>query len=397
MMPSTDTAAATTRAPGPIPPPLGLYVHLPWCVRKCPYCDFNSHAVRGGVPVDDYLDALFRDADGEQQIAGARPVETVFIGGGTPSLFPPEAIARLLDGLRPTLNIRDDAEITLEANPGTVETERFAGFREAGVNRLSIGVQSFHAVHLRRLGRIHGPDEAVAAAKSARAAGFERFNLDLMYALPGQSVAEAVADVDRAIDLGARHVSHYQLTLEPGTAFHARPPALPDDDTAAEMQDACAERLENAGLARYEISGWAAPGETCRHNLNYWTFGDYLALGAGAHGKVTLPEGIHRYSKVRLPRLFMAAAGTEKATDSWQRVPVNELPLEFMMNALRLTAGVPRRYAVERTGLPWSSFAAAVADAVARGWLEPSEDRLRPTARGLDFLNDLLAGFMPAS
>lgn len=376
-------------------PPLGLYVHLPWCVQKCPYCDFNSHALRGPLPDTEYIDALLRDADREAAAAGGRTVETVFIGGGTPSLFPAPAVARLLEGLDTRLSLAADAEITLEANPGTVEQHRFEGFRAAGVNRLSIGVQSFDAGHLRRLGRIHGPADAVTAAEAARAAGFRRFNLDLMYGLPGQDAAGAVADMEQALALAPEHVSHYQLTLEPGTAFHARPPALPDEDLAADMEAACAERLTAAGLARYEVSAWSRPGAACRHNLNYWRFGDYLAIGAGGHGKVTGGDGrIRRYAKVALPRHYLAVAGSPAAVAESRDVAADERVLEYLMNALRLVDGAPREEAMARTGLPWSAFAPGVAAAQARGWLVADPERIAPTDEGLRFLNDLLALFL---
>ncbi len=373
--------------------PLGLYVHLPWCVQKCPYCDFNSHALRSDLPEADYVDALLRDADLEAERARSRKVSTMFLGGGTPSLFSPREIARLLDGLDARLGFDPDDEITLEANPGTVEQDRFTGFRSAGVTRLSIGVQSFHDAHLRRLGRNHGGVAARAAAQAATAAGFERFNLDLMVGLPEQTLAEAEADVLEAVALGARHVSHYQLTLEPGTAFHARPPTLPEDDLIAAMQEAAASHLTAAGLQRYEISAWAEPGRECRHNLNYWRFGDYLAVGAGGHGKITSDETLTPYSKVRLPRQFMATAGTAAALEGQHEVPPAERPLEFMMNALRLPAGVPARMMGERTGCPPEAFEPALGNAIERGWLEYGE-RLRPTAAGLLFLNDLLGLFV---
>lgn len=378
-------------------PPLGLYVHLPWCVQKCPYCDFNSHALHGELPEGTYVEALLRDADREAPAVAGRRVETVFIGGGTPSLFSADAVARLLTGLDQRLDLAADAEITLEANPGTVEQARFEGFRAAGVNRLSIGVQSFDAGQLRRLGRIHGPGEAVAAAQAARAAGFRRFNLDLMYALPGQDATGAVADVEAALALAPEHVSHYQLTLEPGTAFHARPPVLPDDDRVAEMEAACAERLAAGGLRRYEVSAWSAPGAACRHNVNYWRFGDYLAIGAGGHGKLTGTDGrIRRYRKVALPRHYQAVAGTAAAVAGAREVAADERVLEYMMNALRLVDGAPREEALARTGLPWSAFAAGVAEARARGLLADDPERLQPTPAGLRFLNDLLGCFLEA-
>jgi oxygen-independent coproporphyrinogen-3 oxidase len=374
-------------------PPLSLYVHLPWCVRKCPYCDFNSHALRGEAPVEAYVDALLRDAEAEATRASGREVMTVFLGGGTPSLFPPRAIERLLKGLRERLNIADGAEVTMEANPGTLEQDHFAGFREAGVNRLSIGVQSFSPHHLSRLGRIHGPREAIDAAESARRAGFQQFNLDLMFALPEQRLDEALEDVETALSLDPPHISYYQLTLEPETAFHARPPRLPDEDAAYTIQQEAHARLRRAGFENYEVSAWGRAGERCRHNLNYWTFGDYLAVGAGAHGKVTDATAgrIIRYAKPRLPRAYMATAGQ---TAERRELDAADIVLEFMMNAMRLPGGVPRDLATQRTGLPWSALEPGLQRALKAGLVNISEDRLAPTEQGLLFLNDLLACFL---
>jgi len=379
-------------------PPLTLYVHLPWCVRKCPYCDFNSHTQPQQTPYEGYTDALLRDAEMEASALAGRRIQGIYIGGGTPSLFPPATVSRLLAGIAARLPLSEDCEITMEANPGTVELERFRAFREAGINRLSIGVQSFHDHHLRALGRVHGAAEARQAADAASAAGFERFNLDLMFALPGQTVAEAEADITEALNLGARHISHYQLTLEPGTAFHARPPQLPDEDSAAAMQQACSRRLSEAGLRRYEVSAWAQPGQECRHNLNYWQFGDYLAIGAGAHGKVTEADTgcIERYSKWRMPQQFMARAGTPEALADRYPVAEAERPLEFVMNALRLPDGVPADYLTTRTGVPHSAFERPLRAAEAEGLIETANGRLRPTERGLMFLNNTLGHFLPA-
>ncbi|MEX0386839.1 radical SAM family heme chaperone HemW [Spiribacter onubensis] len=380
------------------PPPLGLYVHLPWCVQKCPYCDFNSHALRGDLPESDYIDALLRDAETEAARATGRRVETVFIGGGTPSLFTAGAIARLLRGLGERLSISADAEVTLEANPGTIEAGRFEGFLDAGVNRLSIGVQSFNDDHLRRLGRIHGGSEASHAVEAAQRAGFERINLDLMHGLPAQSCQQAVHDVDQALALGIQHLSHYQLTLEPGTAFHARPPTLPDEDRLADIEAACAARITAEGLQRYEVSAWATPGEECRHNLNYWGFGDYLAIGAGAHGKISHSDGrIQRYSKLRMPRQYQASAGTPAATAETRTVTMDERPLEYLMNALRLTAGVPMRDALARTGLPREAFEPALGEARAQELLTDDPAWLQATTQGQRFLDDLLARFLDAA
>lgn len=380
------------------PPPLGLYIHLPWCVQKCPYCDFNSHALRGELPEDDYIDALLRDAETESADADGRCVETLFIGGGTPSLFRAEAIQRLLEGLRARLTIAPDAEITLEANPGTLEAGRFEGFLAAGINRLSIGVQSFHAQHLKALGRIHGQDEAITAIEQAQTAGFQRINVDLMHGLPGQTVNDALADVDQALELGVRHISHYQLTLEPGTPFFTRPPVLPDDDRLADIEASCHARLQHAGLQRYEISAWSVPGEACQHNLNYWQFGDYLAIGAGAHGKLSFHDGrIRRYSKIRMPRQFQQLAGRPEAIAETREVTQAERPLEVMMNVLRLADGMPTAELLSHGGLHWAELQPALEQARINGWVQDTTERIAPTPLGQQFLNDLLALFMARS
>lgn len=376
-------------------PPLGLYVHLPWCVRKCPYCDFNSHTAPDRLPVDDYLAALGADLDGELAAADGRAIESVFIGGGTPSLFPPEAIGRVLDWLAPHLSA--DAEITLEANPGTLEQGRFAAFRGAGVNRLSIGVQSFDAARLERLGRIHGPDEARRAIDAAHAAGFGTFNVDLMFALPGQDQAGAMADISEAVRLGAPHISHYQLTIEPNTVFYSRPPALPDPDTAWAMQEACIAHLQAQGLRRYEISAWARPGHACRHNLNYWQFGDYLAAGAGAHGKRTCPEtdAILRYRRVKVPALYMERARQGSATAEQWPVAAAERPLEFMMNALRLDQGFTPELFEARTGVDFHAIRPVISDAVDDGLLAWHGEAMTTTTAGRNHLDTLLQRFLP--
>ena len=383
--------------PMTVAPPLGLYIHLPWCVRKCPYCDFNSHEVRGELPTEDYLAALLRDLEREAPAAYGRVVETIFIGGGTPSLFPPTSVAALLEAVDRHLPLSPAAEITLEANPGTVEQARFEGYRRAGVNRLSIGIQSFNDECLARLGRIHGGDEALTAARAARAAGFDNFNLDLMFALPGQSPEEALADIRQAIELAPSHISHYQLTLEPNTVFHAKPPILPDDDTAYAMQDDCQAELAAAGYRQYEVSAYARPGRECLHNLNYWTFGDYLALGAGAHGKLTDPRTgrIERYRKVRVPASYMAKAGDAEATAERWSLNAPDIVLEFMMNALRLNDGVPLELIPERTGLPPAAFASMIEQGERRGWLATDGSRLRATETGHRYLNSLLEIFLP--
>ncbi len=375
-------------------PPLGLYVHLPWCTHKCPYCDFNSHALHGELPEQGYVDALLRDAEQQASTVAGRTIQSVFIGGGTPSLFSDTAIDRLLNGLAAHLCIDPNAEITLEANPGSAETKRFAGFRAAGVNRLSIGVQSFQDDLLQRLGRVHNSAEAQLAISAAQTAGFERINVDLMHGLPQQTQAAALDDVHRALSADIQHISHYQLTLEPNTPFFTRPPTLPGEDTLADIEAVCAEALTAAGLQRYEISAWAAPGQECQHNLNYWGFGDYLAIGAGAHGKLSESDGrVLRYAKIHLPRLYQKQAGTTAATAQQTVVPDAERALEYAMNALRLTDGTPLDQAIARTGLPAEAFTQPAAIARQRGWLTADPTRLQPTPVGQRFLNDLLGLF----
>ncbi|MDW2980287.1 radical SAM family heme chaperone HemW [Rhodanobacter sp. KK11] len=382
-------------------PPLSLYVHMPWCVKKCPYCDFNSHGLRSEPPpYADYIGHLLADLDADRaDFATAlegRPVISIFFGGGTPSLFAPELIARLLDGVRERLALADDAEITLETNPGTVEHGRFDGYLAAGVNRISFGVQSFDDDKLKRLGRIHSAAEAEAAVKSAQDAGYENINLDLMYALPQQTLDGALADVEHAVALAPTHVSHYQLTLEPNTVFAANPPPLPDDDHAWAMQEACEARLAAAGYGQYEISAYARPGRRCAHNLNYWQFGDYLGIGAGAHGKLSDAHAgqVHRRWKTRGPRAYMDAAGGPGRIGGDGAVAPRELPFEYMLNALRLVDGVPMAAFAERTGLPPEHIAAALAAARRRGWLRDDPQRLQTTALGQRFLNDVIGSFL---
>jgi putative oxygen-independent coproporphyrinogen III oxidase len=374
-------------------PPLSLYVHFPWCVRKCPYCDFNSYTLHGDLEEGRYLDALERDIQHQAADVAGRQISSIFLGGGTPSLFSPNGIERLLAAARKHLAVAADVEVTLEANPGTIERGRFAEYRAAGVNRVSLGAQSFAAQQLATLGRIHSPDETRRAAEELHAAGLGNFNLDLMYALPGQDVAAALSDVEAAIALSPTHLSHYQLTLEAGTVFAAQPPHLPSDDTAAEILAACGERLADAGFAQYEVSGYAQPDRQCRHNLNYWTFGDYLGVGAGAHGKLTFPDAdsIMRTAQTREPRRYLATvpeAGTRKT------VPASDLPFEFMLNALRLVGGVEIQTFVERTGLGWDVVASQVDALVSRQLLVVQGTRLAPTGLGLRFLNDLLLSFL---
>jgi oxygen-independent coproporphyrinogen-3 oxidase len=375
-------------------PPLSLYVHLPWCVRKCPYCDFNSHELRGALPEPAYVDALVADLDSALPSVWGRRVHSVFFGGGTPSLFSAAAIERLLSAFRARLPLAADAEITLEANPGTVEAEKFRDFRAAGVNRLSVGIQSFDPRRLAALGRIHDDREARRAVEVARAS-FENFNLDLMYALPGQTIAEAQADVAEAIATGAPHLSFYHLTIEPNTVFHKHPPALPDEDTAAAIHELVAARLADAGYEHYETSAHARPGLESRHNLNYWRFGDYLGIGAGAHSKVSFADRIVREMRTRSPAEYVrrVADGTQVAER--REVDARELPFEFMMNALRLAAGFEVGAFAERTGLPVAAAEKALAAAEARGLVSRDHLRIRPTELGRRFLNDLLQLFLP--
>jgi putative oxygen-independent coproporphyrinogen III oxidase len=375
-------------------PPLALYVHFPWCVRKCPYCDFNSYARGGELPERAYVERLARDLEAQAAEVRGREVGSVFLGGGTPSLFAPAAIAAVLEAARRHLSLAADVEVTLEANPGTIERGAFAEYRAAGVTRVSLGAQSFEERALVSLGRIHSPAETRRAAGELHAAGLANFNLDLMYALPGQSPETALRDVAEALALAPAHVSHYQLTLEPGTVFAAQPPALPDEDAAAAMLEACGAALAAAGFARYEVSAYAPPARRCRHNLNYWSFGDYLGVGAGAHGKLTFPARgqIVRTVQPREPRRYLAAAPGDLQR---RAVPPAELPFEFMLNALRLTAGFSSCAFSERTGLAPTVIEAPLRTLRQRGLIEPIAGGYRPSALGLRFLNDLLLEFMP--
>jgi putative oxygen-independent coproporphyrinogen III oxidase len=377
-------------------PPLALYIHFPWCVKKCPYCDFNSHALRDELPENQYLEALERDLASQCAELAGRQVRSVFLGGGTPSLFSADAIARVLSAARRHLDIAAGAEVTLEANPGTVERGRFAEYRAAGINRVSLGAQSFDPEQLQALGRIHCVAETERAAAELHAAGLANFNIDLMYALPGQDVAGALRDIERALALAPKHVSHYQLTLEAGTMFAAHPPTLPSDDHAALILEACQERLAQANFAQYEVSAYAQPGFQCQHNLNYWRFGDYLGIGAGAHGKLTLPgtAGIVRTVQWREPRRYMTAAPRAVTRTS---VAARDVPFEFMLNGLRLVEGFAIESFEARTGLRWQTIAAAVEALVRRGLLEMDGERCRPTAHGFLFLNDAVMAFLPQS
>ena len=377
--------------------PLAVYLHFPWCVSKCPYCDFNSFANKEAqLPEQRYVDSLLADlAAQHERFAVERPVTSVFMGGGTPSLFSPDAMARVMDFLRANFLLSEDAEVTMEANPGTLERGRFQAYREAGINRVSLGVQSFDNAKLKRLGRIHSAADACRAAEELHAAGLGNFNLDLMYALPEQGVAAAVADIAAALALRPAHVSHYQLTMEPGTPFAADPPALPDDDDIAAMLQECQALLASEGFSRYEVSAYAREGRRCRHNLNYWLFGDYLGAGAGAHGKLTTDAGILRTQQTREPRRYMSTA-VEALTVTAVVTP--QIPFEFMLNGLRLLGGFSTAEYCSRTGLDWAAVAAAWERGVQAGLLMSTpDDRHCATSRGFDFLNDALVGFLPAA
>jgi len=370
-------------------PALALYVHIPWCVRKCPYCDFNSHERAGALPENEYVAKLMLDLEGLLPSVWGRRLVSVFIGGGTPSLFSPAAIDALLSGVRARMTLAPGAEITLEANPGTVEAARFRGFREAGVNRISIGVQSFDERMLAALGRIHGPGEARRAIEAALAS-FDNVNIDLMYGLPGQSVAMARADIEEAARAGVPHISAYQLTIEPNTAFWSRPPPLPEHDLCADMQVMVEETLGQARYEHYETSAFARPGRRCQHNLNYWEFGDYLGIGAGAHGKISFPDRITRHERAKQPAAYLQGGSVVEN----RVVPPHELPFEFMLNALRLLEGFPPALFEERTGLPLTILEKKLQTAERAGLLERDWKRVRPTARGQRFLNELLALFL---
>ncbi|WP_336367381.1 radical SAM family heme chaperone HemW [Marinobacter sp. C2H3] len=378
-------------SPAPVSPPLSLYLHVPWCVRKCPYCDFNSHALQGDIPEAAYRDALLEDLAADLPLLDDRPIQTVFIGGGTPSLMSGAFYQSLFAELRARLPFAPDAEITLEANPGTVDQSRFDGFRAAGINRLSIGVQSFNAAHLEVLGRIHDPDGAHRAAEAARRAGFDNLNLDLMHGLPGQTREQALADLRAALDHRPEHLSWYQLTLEPNTEFYRRPPTLPDDDRLWDIYEAGARFLRQHGFDDYEVSAWSRPGLASRHNLNYWTFGDYLALGAGGHGKLSLADGrILRYWKTRQPEAYLKRIGSRTAGQD--AIAPDERPLEFLMNALRLKGGVDTALFEQRTGLSLDVFGDRLTELRAQGLIAP--DRLQATETGQRYLNSLLERFL---
>ncbi len=382
-------------------PPLALYVHVPWCLKKCPYCDFNSHEARAGqgaLPEARYLDALCADLDAVLPLVWGRRIVSIFIGGGTPSLFSPEGIGRLISDIRARLPLAPGIEITMEANPGTFERERFKAFRAAGVTRLSIGVQSFNDQALKAIGRVHDAAQARAAVAEA-AASFDTFNIDLMYALPGQSLAQMKDDLDEALSFAPPHLSVYHLTVEPNTAFAVRPPVLPDDDSASDMLDLITQTTVKNHLERYEVSAFARPGHRCQHNLNYWEFGDYLGIGAGAHGKLSFPHRVLRQVRWREPAAYMQNALAGKAVSNEHEVARRDLPFEFMLGALRLREGFEAARFVERTGLPMSTVNAALVQLQQRGLLlrDDAADTVVPTERGFDFLSDLQAAFLPKS
>ena len=378
-------------------PPLSLYLHIPWCVRKCPYCDFNSHEEKNGIPEKAYVAALISDLEQELPDIWGRQVHSIFIGGGTPSLFSAEALDELLSGIRARFSLQPNTEITLEANPGTVEAGKFHEFRTLGINRLSIGVQSFNDDALQRIGRIHGRKEALHAAEQAHDAGFDDFNLDLMFGLPQQGLSQAIEDINTAIDLEPTHISHYQLTLEPNTLFHHKPPVLPEDEVRWAMQEQCHERLADAGYGHYEVSAFAKPNRQCQHNLNYWQFGDYLGIGAGAHGKISNAQfqTITRRSKLRHPEEFLQKASRPERISSVQILKPDDAGFEFMLNALRLTEGFAPHLFSDHTGLPISIIEKQLSQAEEQELIEWDVKLIRPTERGRNYLNELLQLFLP--
>ncbi|WP_318414272.1 radical SAM family heme chaperone HemW [Photobacterium leiognathi] len=380
-----------------VPPPLSLYVHIPWCVQKCPYCDFNSHALKTELPELDYIDALIDDLETDlsayQLVNGVRPLHSIFIGGGTPSLISPSEIGRLLTAIEQRIPFSDDIEITMEANPGTVEAGRFDAYRQAGVNRISIGIQSFQNEKLERLGRIHGADEAIRAAGLAKEAGLNSFNVDLMHGLPDQSVEDAISDLKQAIALDPPHLSWYQLTIEPNTLYYSKPPTLPDDDDLWDIFEQGHQLLTEAGYQQYEISGYSKPGKQCQHNLNYWRFGDYLGIGCGAHGKISFEDGrIIRTVKVKHPRGYLQADKPYLTQET--NVADSERPFEFFMNRFRLLEACPKQDYPTRTGLPLSSIEPAIDWAIAQNYLQDTGEHWQITEHGKLFLNDLLAAFV---
>jgi oxygen-independent coproporphyrinogen-3 oxidase len=394
---SPATAALQYLQPGALNltalPPLALYIHWPWCVRKCPYCDFNSHESKDPIPEQAYLDALRADLEQSLPLIWGRKIHTVFIGGGTPSLMSAAGLERLMSDLRTLLPLDLDAEITMEANPGTFEADKFKSFRASGINRLSIGIQSFDSRHLQALGRIHDANEAIKAVEIAQA-NFDNFNLDLMYALPGQTLAEAQADIDMALSFAPPHLSLYHLTMEPNTVFAKYPPELPGDDESADIQDMIAERTAAAGYEHYEVSAYAKPGHRARHNLNYWRFGDYLGIGAGAHSKLSFPHRVLRQARYKQPASFMEAAGKGNAVAEEHELARADLGFEFMLNALRLTEGFDPNLFGERTGMPINAIEKDLNAAEAKGLIYRDFRVIRPTELGQRFLNDLQEMFL---
>jgi putative oxygen-independent coproporphyrinogen III oxidase len=377
-------------------PPLSIYIHIPWCIRKCPYCDFNSHESKTDIPEQQYIDCLISDLDYTLPKIWGRRVYSIFFGGGTPSLFSAKGIDAILTAVRARVTLDSEAEITLEANPGTFEAEKFRGFREAGVNRLSIGIQSFNAAHLQALGRVHNDDEAKRAIDIAQK-NFDNINLDVMFALPNQTLAECEADIETALSFNTNHLSIYHLTLEPNTLFHRFPPPLPDDELAADMQDMIEAKLSAAGFDHYETSAYAKIGKRSKHNMNYWQFGDYVGIGAGAHGKISYPDparGITREARFKQPKNYMEQAALGLSNQEEKIVRVAELPFEFMLNALRLTDGFANTLFVERTGLPISIISRELEKAASLGLIERDHLQVKPTAKGRLFLNDLLELFL---
>ena len=378
-------------------PPLSLYIHFPWCVRKCPYCDFNSHELKSALPELQYIDALLADLEQELPAVWGRPVNSIFMGGGTPSLYSPEAIDKLISGIRARLNFNNDIEITMEANPGTAEQGKFSEFHAAGINRLSIGIQSFNDDHLQKLGRIHDRNEAIKAAELAHDAGFDNFNLDLMFALPGQTIEQAIKDIHTAIALEPTHISHYQLTIEPNTLFHHNPPMTPDDEISWQMQEQCQALLADNDFKNYEVSAYAKQGKQCQHNLNYWQFGDYLGIGAGAHDKITHPhqQQIERKWKTRQPQKYLDDINNGNAIQGQRILSRSDASLEFMMNALRLTDGFDSTLFAQHSGLAINTIEKTLRLAEEKGWLDWQAHRIKPTEQGKQYLNDLMALFLP--
>ncbi len=379
----------------PTPIPLSLYIHIPWCVKKCPYCDFNSHEARQDVPEERYLDALIKDLENELPNIWGRSIESIFIGGGTPSLFSAEAIDSLLKRLRERLVIRPNIEITMEANPGTFEQNRFTGFRKAGINRLSIGIQSYNDIHLKKLGRIHGRDEALKAASIAQHAGFDNFNLDLMFGLPNQTTQEALDDLQLAIEQSPNHISWYQLTIEENTLFHYSPPPIPNDDLIWDMQQKGQALLKKAGYEQYEVSAYAKENQSSKHNMNYWEFGDYLGIGAGAHGKLTMPDGsISRHTKFRHPEDYMKKALNYEARSTEKPLHKDDIPFEFMLNIARLKRGFTKELFEERTWMDFFEIEQKIEVLIEDGLLFKEQDHYKTTEKGFLFVNDIVNRFL---